>query len=86
MPTTKLVSGKLQVDLNHEYTSQLADMDGKLVNPNHVVQGPLIPTDVTAEDESLPSDDDICSSESENVQEGVASDKNIMSGSDSDDN
>ena len=50
------------------------------------LQGPLIPTDVAVEDDSLPSYDNITSSESENEQDNVAFDKNIMSGSDSDDN
>ena len=49
-------------------------------------QGPLIPTDVAVEDDSLPSDDDSTSSESETEQDDSASDENIISDSDSDDN
>ena len=48
-------------------------------------QGPLVPANVAVEDDRLPSDDNITSSDSETEQDDVASDENILSGSDSDD-
>jgi len=48
-------------------------------------QGPLVPASLAVEDYSLPNDDDITSSDSETEQYDVASDENIVSGSDSDD-
>ena len=48
-------------------------------------QGPLIPANVAVEDDGLPSDDAITSSDSETEQDDVASDENILSGSDRDD-
>jgi len=48
-------------------------------------QEPLIPPNIAVEDDSLPSDDDSTSSDSETEQDDVPSDDNIMSGSDSDD-
>ena len=48
-------------------------------------QGPLIPSDVAGEDNSLQSDDEFTSG-SESEQEDGGSDENILSGSDSYDN
>jgi len=45
----------------------------------------LIPTNVAVEDDKSPTDDDITSSYIETEQDDVASDENIVSGSDSDD-
>jgi len=42
----------------------------------------LIPANVVVEDDRLPTDDDITSSDSETEQNGVASDENIVSESD----
>ena len=48
-------------------------------------QGPLLPSEVAVEDNSLQSDEELTSG-SESEQEDAGSDENILSGSDSDDN
>ena len=48
-------------------------------------QGTLIPLNIAEEDDRLPSDDDITSSDSETEHDDVPSDENIVSGSDRDD-
>ena len=48
-------------------------------------QGPLIYANVDVEDDRLPSDDDITSFGIETEQDNVASDENIVSVSDSED-
>ena len=50
-----------------------------------MIPGALIPVNVAVEDDRLPTDDDITSLDNETEWNDVASDENIVSGSDSDD-
>ena len=87
MPTTRLVSGKLLIYLDQEHHGPLMDIDGQLLtgNPNLCVPRVTDSCEVAVEDDILPSDDDISSSDRETEQNEVASDENIVSGTGSDD-